>query len=655
MSFPWSSEIVGKTQRKFGGRLLRKSLRKLPVAREVGLVDGQELSPARVANTLVSMIERDSSLESIVNEHETSGRLLSLLTVVRAAEQMQNARAEWSGSRSVRVHLTDRTIPLNSAFGAESMVGLAISANKALTRKLLEQANVSVPAGMTVRSGEEAIAAQKKIGSSVVLKPVGGGLGRGVTVNVSSPEDVLQGYKHAVAYGRLVLVEQYVAGYEYRIHATPTRCVGAFRRLLPNVTGDGISTIRELAERKNEERKLHPTTAHYPIPLDGIAEGFLRRSGLDWETIPENGRHVIIRDVNGLTSGGDSESCFYTMRESTKQTAVDAIAALPGMEWGGVDIIEDDETGQAYVIEVNTQASFNGTSFPVYGERVDVGKELWKELYLNSRPAVGGELEPIRHRSGSPQAVVDADISSTGHIPLDVLLQYSLVTQGYEVEKYSQSVWTVQETDQEPGVRVQWFAGCLSTNDLVVAANPMRKRHLWTEAISSANLPRLAGRYVKKIKDLQSYRQHLGGDVILVPGGRHQSSGEFIVLESGQEIDRKLFSSRSEWYVMPRREGLRLRIIASEEKALAIIRRSPGRDVIADDVLQNAADLAVRAVRAMPQCRWAAVDIVEISDTAVIPSISNLYIEEMSHRPRFRRRDRVVAGSMQDVFTMILS
>src|SRR5699024_5285768 len=101
-----------------------------------------------------------------------------------------------------------------------------------------------------------------------------------------------------------------------RAHATPDECVGVFRRVLPNVTGDGRTTIKELIQQKNRMRQLSPATKGRPIPIDGVTVGFLRRRGLTLDSVVAQEHTITVRDVNSLTSGGDTQECLATVSDT---------------------------------------------------------------------------------------------------------------------------------------------------------------------------------------------------------------------------------------------------------------------------------------------------------------------------------------------------
>lgn len=75
-----------------------------------------------------------------------------------------------------------------------SSIATGIASDKGLTKVLLEQAGLPVPKGELVRSAVEACAAAERIGYPVVTKPLDGNHGRGVSSDLSCPEQVQWGF-----------------------------------------------------------------------------------------------------------------------------------------------------------------------------------------------------------------------------------------------------------------------------------------------------------------------------------------------------------------------------------------------------------------------------------------------------------------------------
>ncbi|MGZ5202537.1 MAG: cyanophycin synthetase family protein, partial [Telluria sp.] len=83
----------------------------------------------------------------------------------------------------------------------------SIAQDKELTKKLLDAAGVPVPLGRTVSDPDDAWAAAQEIGLPVVIKPKDGNQGKGVTVNVTTREQLTAGFHTAAEFRDDVMVE----------------------------------------------------------------------------------------------------------------------------------------------------------------------------------------------------------------------------------------------------------------------------------------------------------------------------------------------------------------------------------------------------------------------------------------------------------------
>ena len=592
--------------------------------------------------------------ESLIHiwEQMKLGRGVSAIETGHAAERDSHASLDWVSREYAWAEVGDRLVPILTYYGPESAVGVGIVNNKALAKELMAAAGVSVPAGRRVASAKDAVQAQKEIGTSVVIKPQNGSMGHGVTVNISDAQSIREAYDRARVYGHAVLVEQYVDGEEYRAHATPTECVGLFKRLLPSVTGDGQSTIEELVREKNELRKLNPSTRRSPIPLDDVTEGYLARHGLALDFVLPEGETIVVRDVNGITSGGESEQCLESAPQVLKDTAVGAAAAIPGMHWAGVDILLEKNTGTPYVIEANTNAAFHGSSFPVYGQRRDVGAAIWQALLKHARPRLSNPTEGLhlneepRSVRGSVPGVVESDA-----MRLKNLFQNYVRDLGMHVTPYGPEMWTAENEDS-PRL---WFRGLRTVADMNQSVHPLRWHALLRQVLRRAGIPVPAGRLIRGAQQFLEFHSSHHASVEVLPVRNFENVRLISTFAPGSApmanpILHSVVNSESQWFVQEYKQGHRYRVIASETGALAVMASSsqelPSREQI-DEVVR----LAVGSVRALPQLRWAAVDVVMSTGH----DASEGFVEGMTFRPMLVSNDLVVAGSLRDVFEMLLA
>ncbi len=134
--------------------------------------------------------------------------------------------------RFIQAAMSDRT----------SGLAMEIAADKELTKNILSRSSIPVPRGVLVRSEAEAVEAFKEMGVPVVVKPLDGSQGRGVSLNLTSEPEVAEAFKIAREVSGNVLVEELLEGRNYRVIVIGGSVVAASERLAAHVTGDGSHT-----------------------------------------------------------------------------------------------------------------------------------------------------------------------------------------------------------------------------------------------------------------------------------------------------------------------------------------------------------------------------------------------------------------------------
>ncbi|HWW75691.1 MAG TPA: acetate--CoA ligase family protein, partial [Pyrinomonadaceae bacterium] len=97
-----------------------------------------------------------------------------------------------------------------------SSVAVEAASDKELTKLILEQASIPVPRGVVVTTEDEALAALERLGAPVVVKPLDGRQGHGVSLDLSTPEEVREAFQIARDFSKEVLVEELLKGRNYR-------------------------------------------------------------------------------------------------------------------------------------------------------------------------------------------------------------------------------------------------------------------------------------------------------------------------------------------------------------------------------------------------------------------------------------------------------
>ena len=132
-------------------------------------------------------------------------------------------------------------------------IAVEISCDKEDTHNLLNDLGLPVPQQLMVYSERQAIKAARRIGFPVVLKPLNANHGRGVSINLTSDEEVQVAFSEAQQHGtsRAVLVESYLTGYDHRMLVVNNELVAVAKRVPGHVVGDGKHTISELVDIVN--------------------------------------------------------------------------------------------------------------------------------------------------------------------------------------------------------------------------------------------------------------------------------------------------------------------------------------------------------------------------------------------------------------------
>lgn len=261
--------------------------------------------------------------------------------------------------------------------------------NKLVTKKILEEHKIRVPKGQEYTNAE--IAKADFIfhqGKAIVVKPNQTNFGLGITILKENTDE--KTFRRAVdiafEYDTTILIEEFIAGKEFRIFVIGDEVVGILHRVPANVTGDGTKTIRELVELKNQD----PLRGKgYLTPLEKIQLGeaeamFLKPQNKDFDTVPVTGEVVYLRENSNISTGGDSIDFTDDIPDSYKQIAVRAAKAL-NVKITGLDMIIPDVSAEATeenyaIIELNFNPAIHIHCHPFQGKNRRLNEKLMDAL-----------------------------------------------------------------------------------------------------------------------------------------------------------------------------------------------------------------------------------------------------------------------------------
>jgi cyanophycin synthetase len=275
-----------------------------------------------------------------------------------------------------------------------SHLGARISSNKWLTNQLLEELGLPVPPCLVARRLDEALGAAEQIGYPVVVKPLNGYKGQGVSTDLRTPDDLRKAFPAAIGATRLrtTVIERFIPGREYRILVIGGEVAAVVEREPAKITGDGAHSVRELIDSTNTHPWRGPGADSYlaSITIDDATIAALAQQDMTLESVPEAGRDVRVKLVSNISQGGMPVDRTRELHPDTARMAVMASQAI-GIDLCGLDLITPDislplwEVGGAF-IEVNHEPGVRMHLPPHREVPRDVGTMIIESLFPPDRP-----------------------------------------------------------------------------------------------------------------------------------------------------------------------------------------------------------------------------------------------------------------------------
>ena len=329
-------------------------------------------------------------------DHFASRRSLgpSALALVRAAEARDIPWIRLNDASLIQVGQGKYQKRIEAALTSQtSHTAVEIASDKELCTRLLSDLGLPVPKQYHVRDAQDAVEAANHIGYPVVVKPVDGNHGRGVSVNLRTDDEVADAFEIAAGEGSGVVVESMIQGDDHRLLVIDGKLVAAARRMPGHVVGDGTHTIAELVEQVNRDprRGAGHENMLTRLELDDAADRLLKDKGYDDATVPPEGEVVFLRKTANLSTGGTAIDVTDVIHPDNLLMAERAIRAV-GLDIGGVDFLTTDitrsfrDTGGA-ICEINAGPGMRMHIAPSEGKGRDVGGAVMDMLFPSGTPS----------------------------------------------------------------------------------------------------------------------------------------------------------------------------------------------------------------------------------------------------------------------------
>lgn len=329
------------------------------------------------------------------------------LEVIKQAAHRNNLRVEELSGRIFTLSSESRRITFREGMSERTTsVSRMASNRKDWTKRLLKSRGVNTPQGETFALDQRESAWQlaEKMARPVVVKPLSGSGGKGVSVNVSTRNHFELAWDFACkANPRVILVEEFFSANDYRLFVVGDSIRAAAQRIPAYLIGDDVRTVQELIDEKNQLRRTNPYLGAKPIRITAMIEFNLQQQGITANTLLKRDQYLRLHAVANIGSGGESRDVSEIMHPEFTAIAVSARKAVFDAPYAGIDLLAQDIAQSPHeqrwtVIEVNTNADVALHHFPSSGLPRDAAGALVQHLFpeaLSGKPALEKSIKVV--------------------------------------------------------------------------------------------------------------------------------------------------------------------------------------------------------------------------------------------------------------------
>ena len=241
----------------------------------------------------------------------------------------------------------------------DSATGARWSSDKVLSKQLFSRVGAPIAPSVIVKTENDLSKALTLIGFPCVTKPISGSRSIGVTTNINTMSELVNGFRHAKQTSHSdVMLEKHSEGEVHRIMIMQGKFWRAIKRNRPFITGDGQSSVRQLAEKLIAAFPSTKTPKDFtgPPPLDQEFHQSLREQGFDENSILPVRQRIYIRKIPLLSTGATYEDVTATIHPDVRLMS-ESLAHNFGILNCGIDYITQDINqscfGHGVFLEIN--------------------------------------------------------------------------------------------------------------------------------------------------------------------------------------------------------------------------------------------------------------------------------------------------------------
>lgn len=273
------------------------------------------------------------------------------------------------------------------------ILGVELACDKEGTKQILRDAGVPVPRGTVIYYLDDLEDAIDSVGGfPIVIKPLSGNHGRGITIEIDTWAEAEAAYDEAKAVSTGVIVERFYRGRDHRVLVINGKVVAVAERVPAHVVGDGRSTISELIAETNRDPRRGDGHDNIltRIEVDRNSWQLLERLGYTLETVLPQGEVCYLRATANLSTGGIAIDRTDDIHPENLWLA-QRVTKIIGLDIAGIDIVTQDisqplRAVDGVVVEINAAPGFRMHFSPSEGIPRNVAEPLLDMLYPPGSP-----------------------------------------------------------------------------------------------------------------------------------------------------------------------------------------------------------------------------------------------------------------------------
>lgn len=250
--------------------------------------------------------------------------------------------------------------------------------DKIVLKKELRKHNIPVPnffelSFLNLKSKEKIFS---KLAKPIIVKPRVGSRARHTVTNINTIEHFKNGLAIVKQIAPYIIVEEHLDGFICRATFVGGVLAGFYKGSVPNITGDGKKTIKQLIKDKNDKQ-----IKRYQVRINNELKDHIARFGFTFDNVLPNGVSISLSHRAGQLFGGMTREMMDELHPSfipvlKKATKVVGLSVV-GFDCLIPDPTKDQSSQRWGIIECNTLPFIDMHYYALEGKPKNIAGMIW--------------------------------------------------------------------------------------------------------------------------------------------------------------------------------------------------------------------------------------------------------------------------------------